>query len=390
MMSTSRSKNLIFLICAVLHGLNHAFQVFLPPLYLTVKDDLGLEGLSPVMLFGTIYFATYAVMSLPYGILADRFSKKKILVFGAVLNSLAFLLVAGTRSYTMFVIAMILAGLGGGTYHPVGTALISNLFKGMVGRAFGLIGMGACFGLFAGPSASGLIAEEFGWRVTCLCFAIFGCVVAALFGLIMPEEEAVQSQPVESTIPIRTLFLALLPVIVVFGLRDFCLWGTIYVTPAMTQVNLGFSKKAAGLLIGLMSLTGIISQPLAGTLSDRVGRRRVISLTLVLGGISVLLFPYLNERMLFVAALVGGFMLLATVPVIDATAADIVPPAVRGSVFGVIMTLGNLLGALSPYVVGLIHDVLGGYRAAYLLLGISALAGAVMVFKIPAKRPYAQ
>ena len=98
------------------------------------------------------------------------------------------LMVAGTRSYAIFVIAMSLAGLGGGTYHPVGTALISNLFKGMVGRAFSLIGMGACFGLFAGPSASGLIAEEFGWPVTCLCFAIFGCVVAGLFGLIMPEE----------------------------------------------------------------------------------------------------------------------------------------------------------------------------------------------------------
>ena len=104
----------------------------------------------------------------------------------------------------------------------------------------------------------------------------------------------------------------------------------------------------------------------------------------------MLLLPYLNEFILFVAALIGGFMLLATVPVIDATIADIAPPPVRGSVFGVIITLGLLLGALSPYIMELIHDALGGYRVPYLLLGISALAGAVMVLTIPSKRPYAQ
>ena len=131
-MDSLRSKKLSLFICAVLHGLNHALQLVLPPLYLAIKDDFGLEGLSPVMLFGTIYFATYALMNLPYGFLGDHMSKKKILVFGAALNSIAFVLAATTTSYSLFMVAMILAGIGGGTYHPVATALISNLFRGMV------------------------------------------------------------------------------------------------------------------------------------------------------------------------------------------------------------------------------------------------------------------
>ncbi|MFH1490694.1 MAG: MFS transporter, partial [Pseudomonadota bacterium] len=81
------------------------------------------------------------------------------------------------------------------------------------------------------------------------------------------------------------------------------------------------SKKTAGALIGLMSLTGVLSQPLAGTLSDRIGRSRMISIALVIAGISVALFPYLNGTFIFLVAFVAGFALLGTVPVLDAITA---------------------------------------------------------------------
>ena len=92
--------------------------------------------------------------------------------------------------------------------------------------------------------------------------------------------------------------------------------------------------------------------------------------------------------MIFGAAFLSGFMLLCTVPVIDAAAAELIPPSVRGRLFGVLMTFGIMIGALSPYLTGLIYDMLGGYRTAYFALGLSGLAGGVMVFKIPAKRPH--
>jgi MFS family permease len=281
---------------------------------------------------------------------------------------------------------MILGGLGGGTYHPVGNALISNLFKGMVGRAFGFIGMGASLGLFFGPFASGYIGQQFGWRTSCTAFALFGCMVAVAFWIIMPEEEKASEEKNVSGTPIGAYLVALLPVVIVFGLRDFCLWGATYLTPAMSETNFGFTKNISGTLIGLMSLTGIISQPLAGTLSDHIGRRRMIFIFLLAGGLAVSLFPYLSGTTIFAAALLSGFTLLGTVPVIDAAAADIVPPAVRGRVFGVMMTLGITFGALSPYMAGLIHDLFGGYRAAYLIIALTGLAGAALVFKIPSKR----
>jgi len=61
----------------------------------------------------------------------------------------------------------------------------------------------------------------------------------------------------------------------------------------------------------------------------------------------------------------------------------------RGRVFGVMMTLGITFGALSPYITGLIHDMVGGYKVAYLILGISLIISGAMVLTIPSKRPHA-
>jgi len=376
-------RRLSLVLCAFLHGLNHALQLILPPLYVSIGGDLGIEGLSPVMLLGTIYFVVYAVVGLPYGILADRFSKKRMLVLGALVNSMAFIMVAYSRSYGVLVAAMVLGGLGGGTYHPVGNALISNLFKDMVGRAFGIAGIGASFGLFFGPFASGFLGERYGWRASCMAFALFGIAVTAAFALVMPDDRRETSTEKYESGQRRAILLAILPVIMVFGVRDFCLWGMTYLTPAMAQTSIGFSVETAGLLIGLMSLTGVVSQPLAGTMSDRFGRRKVIVFSLAAAAPCVLLFPHAGQLSIFPLVIAAGFALLATVPVVDAAAAEIVPPSMRGRLFGMMMTLGILLGALSPYVVGVIHDVSGGYATAYLVLGISALLGAglsVVVF----------
>jgi len=364
-------QNLSLLLCAFLHGLNHALQLALPPLYLSIREDLRLDGLSSVMLLGTIYFVTYAVTGL---------------VLGTMLNSLAFVLAAYSHSYGLLAATMILGGVGGGTYHPVGNALLSNLFKGAVGRAFGIVGMGASVGLFLGPFASGYLGQLFGWRLTCIAFGVFGTILAIAFALIMPEEPANSaSGNEEKAVAGRTLLIALLPVVAVFGMRDVCWWGLTYLTPAMSQMSVGFSEQMAGLLVGFTSVTGVISQPLAGTMSDRFGRRRVLAVALTVSGVCVAFFPYMGPFSLFPLALVSGFMLLGTVPVVDAAVAEIVPPFMRGRLFGITLTLGLLIGALSPYVVGVLYDATGNYTLPYLFMGLSALAGAVLTLMVLSK-----
>ncbi len=384
-MLSRRLKRLCLILCAVLHGLNHALQLILPPLYLSIREDLGLSGLSRVMLLGTVYFVTYALSGIPYGFLGDRWSKKAILLAGGLTNSAAFLIAAMTSSYTVFMGAMVLGGIGGGSYHPVANALIANLFKEKIGRAYGLIGVGASLGLFLGPSVSGYLGEAFDWRTSCLVFALFGIAVAAAFGLLMPGEEKGAAPERALSLPAASVLAGLVPIILVFGMRDLCLYGTTFLTPSLAQTDLGLSQKGAGILIGFMSLTGVLSQPLSGALSDRFGRRRMIFFFLALSGLIVAVFPYVGGKAVFALAFVTGFMLLGTVPMIDAAAAEIMPPSLRGRLFGILMTFGLLFGAVSPYIAGLIHDLSGGYPLVYLFIGLGGWVGAALVFTIPGK-----
>ena len=187
-----------------------------------------------------------------------------------------------------------------------------------MGRAFGFIGMGSCLGLFLGPLISGFIGQRFGWRTSCILFALSGLIIAAVSVFTLSDEEKVQEKQEEAAVPWKSLAVVLLPVILTFGLRDFCLWGTIYPTPAMTQMRLGFSSQTAGALIALMSLTGLVSQPLSGTISDRIGYHRVIFILMVIGGLTVFLFPLVSEAVIFLVTASSGLMMMGTIPIIDA------------------------------------------------------------------------
>jgi MFS family permease len=380
------SKSTLVMVLAALHGMNHALQVALPPLFLAIQDELGISGLGPVMAFGTVYFAVYGVMNLPYGFMVDRFSKKKVLALGSLINALAFVLAGLAPSYGVFMVAMVLAGLGGGAYHPAANAIIAGIFKDRLGRALGLVGSGAALGLAAGPALAGYLGEMLGWRYACLALAGLGILVSLLFWLNMPAETPRHQKQAASPLDLRALLAPTLLVITIFSLREFSLWGVKLITAPMSQMNLGFSSHTAGLLVGGISVMGIISQPVGGTLSDRLGRGSTVFWSLMAAGPLFVLLPHLGPVLVFPAALVAGLFLFATVPVVEAAAADAVPEEGRGRVFGLMLTAGILIGALSPYLMGFVFDQTGSYLLPYLALGCVALGAGLLALRLPRKK----
>jgi len=381
------------LMCTVLHGFNHSFMVILPPLYLSMQKEFGYEAIRPIMLLGSVYLVVYALSTLPFGFIGDRSNKKRILTFGVALNSAALLWASLTSSYRLLLLAMVAAGVGGGTYHPVANALMTNRFKGRMGRALGIIGVGASLGLFSGPLLSGFLGQMYGWRTACGVFGIVGLVFALFFAIFMPADESTYNSKVGKR---RNLGLGrdsiryLAMAGVVFGLRDFCWWGTQYLTPTFSQQVLDFTKFRSGLLIGLMSLMGIISQPVGGILSDRFGRRGLLAAVLIIGGAVILVFPLFSGAALFLGGMLGGAMILATVPIVDALIAEGTIYEIRSRIFAILMTAGIFMGSLSPYVMGLIVDYLGDYGLAYRTLGLASwLAALVVLFgigKLPSRQ----
>jgi len=138
-------------------------------------------------------------------------------------------------------------------------------------------------------------------------------------------------------------------------------WGTlinraasfvaVFLALHLTQ-GLGISRATAGWIVGCWGIGSWLASPVAGVLSDRVGRRTTMLLGLGLGGLTVLGIAVATDvRLLFVLSFAAGATQQLYHPAANAAVADVVPPEDRPRAFGLIYWAVNL-GLTVGYAAG--------------------------------------
>src|SRR3989442_15044986 len=122
-------------LAGVLHAFTHVYQVALLPLYLLIQKDLQLVSVSQATLLVTVMMAGYFLPAYPMGMAADRFSRKKLLGFGLLINALGFVWLSRAPDYPTALVAVFLTGVGGSFFHPAATAMIARLYPVGTGKA---------------------------------------------------------------------------------------------------------------------------------------------------------------------------------------------------------------------------------------------------------------
>lgn len=372
-------------LCAILHVFTHLYQVVLLPLYLMLVADksFAISTVEQATLLVTVLMLSYFIPAYPVGVLADRFSKRKLLALGLAINSAAFIGLALAKSYPQALLWMVLSGFGGSFYHPAATALIARLFPEAPGRALGINGMGASAGFFLGPLYSGWRGMADGWRAPILEVGIAGVIFAVVFFLLADEEPAHEPRPGgaakpahsdDRMFPSAALFLLFLGAAFAFSLRDFtgsCMGslGSLYLQKAHS-----LNAEITGGMLSTIFLASAISNPLFGGLSDRgVGRWTVFAL--LVAAATVLFFPYTPAPYATFVFPFYGFFFMATYPMVEGALMNAVPHQVRGRIFGLFITIGGILGNLAHWAAGAFVKQLGpratqpeSYYAAYAVM----------------------
>jgi MFS family permease len=125
---------------------------------------------------------------------------------------------------------------------------------------------------------------------------------------------------------------------------------------------------------------GIISGPLSGGLSDRIGRRPLIAAGMVSSSVLLILLMVLRVEWLFILVLaLIGFFLYSTSPVLNAWALDIAPPHLGGTSIGILFASQSLLGGIAPVIGGLIADRYGIEIAFYFIAATVLIANVMIV-----------
>ncbi|MFB6266652.1 MAG: MFS transporter [Halodesulfurarchaeum sp.] len=331
---------------------------------------------SAVGLALTGMWATYALLQFPSGVLADRFGERPLVILGlggAVVGSI---LVGLSPTLLVFGVFTLLLGAGTGLYFAPATALISRSYEERGGPIGMLTATGAAAGVVF-PAAGSLLGASIGWRP--VLWIAGGVTLLFLLAIYRWVPSVPPANPTRSLGRIAELsrhrellgrpsvaYTTVVAVMVGFAFQAFSSF-----FPTFLVEYRGTSAGLAGVLFGIAFGLSTLAQPVAGGLSDRVGRDGAIALSVVLfvSGLLVLLGIGSWPGLLVGVTLLGtGVSWPGSV---QARFMDQLSDAERGYGFGLARTVYMGLASAGSVVVGTLAEAGGwilGYGAVALLL----------------------
>jgi len=334
-------------------------------------------SLESVGLVASIFAFAYLLAQLPVGVLSDRLGPKRFLVIGHLLCALSGIVFFSTETASGIFLGRAVQGLGEAPIWALGPAILSLAYPTAKGRVIGIYNAAIHAGLTAGPLLGLLIAPDGQGRVPFMAFALL-CFMAGLCVLVFLRPAS--GSLGHTTLTIRQ-FLNLLhrgrTVVLLLGVL---LYGAGYgvfltVLPVSLAASHGFGATAISLLFVLFYAAISLSQIVAGTISDRIGRKGFLVWGMVLAAAGLAVFPLFPGLWTYVplgiASIGLGTFCVASIAELNENAPDILKGAISGSYY-FFWGAGYVLGPLAIGAVGTSSPLIG-FSALAALFGIQSL-----------------
>lgn len=362
------------------------FSVVLP----LVKSDLGLSDAQAGLIASSLVW-TYGLLVPVAGFAGDKWSRKFIIAASLCFWSIATLLTGTSSTLLQFVLLRgIATGGGEAFYAPAANALISEEHKKRRSFALAIHQSAVYFGIILSGLIAGYIAEHYGWRSAFYLFGGLGIVIAIIIFFRLKKD--LPQQVSEKISVLETAkSVAKKPTAVLLTLAFAC----------MIFVNVGYLAWMPSLLVDKFGLTltqagfssmfyhhagafaGVI---IGGVIADKTARKNKRN-RLLLQAFSLLAgAPFIywmgmgsTEVVTYTALFLFGIFRGMYDSNIFASLFEVVSPAVRSSAAGLMLMCAFLVGAFSPYLLGVLKPTLG-LAAGLSWLWLSYVAGGLFIF----------
>ena len=377
-------RNPVLLAATLGHFSVDMYSGMLPLILLALTDPLGLSY-SQVGLVSMAFTLTSSLSQPFFGWLGDKRSNRLIAVLGvlAIASTMGLL-----RFADHFIILMILApiaGLGSGAFHPQGAVLAAQTPPQQRGSAMSIFMMGGNTGYAFGPIfGSAIFAFAGGFMPETL--AVLGLAQAAVVFWALAGHQRARANGTQRTMAAtkRAATSIILLLVLVIFLRS---WVQTSVTTFVPQVlkAQGYSNGFAGNVLFSILMPLAIGGLIGGTLSDRIGRRRVLIVSTALIGPA--LYGLLNsgESTVFIWGAVLGIASGASLPVTLVMAQGLVPRGL-GVMSGFVLGFTFIAGGVGVSINGIVADQVG-LLPTMVSNSLLPLAAAGLAFFLPDDRP---
>jgi MFS transporter, Spinster family, sphingosine-1-phosphate transporter len=356
------------IVLTALNLLNYADRNVLFAVQPLVQDEFHLNKQHIGYL--TSAFLGFYMIAAPFvGPLADRYSRKVIIVIGAVFWSGLTLLTAVTHTYTELLIRHTLVGIGEATFVTIAPTFVADLFhEKQRGRILGVFYLAIPVGSAAGYLLGGYLAPHYGWRFPFYIAAAPGFLLA-LAVMFLKEPERGQFDSVKET-PERGTILGLMrnPAFLTSTLgmaaMTFSLGGVQVWIPQFLYSERHYTLEHANLMFGLIIVAdGILAALAGGWLGDFLLPRMkssyyFVSAASMLLGIPVMIVALFTKGPLMIPAIaVAAFFLLLNTAPLNAAVINSVGAHIRATALAVNIFIIHILGDVpSPTMMGWVAD----------------------------------
>tara|TARA_B100000315_G_C14536269_1_gene568613 strand:- start:59 stop:1309 length:1251 start_codon:yes stop_codon:yes gene_type:complete len=371
---------------APFHWFLQSFVVVLPEIQSSFQ--LSAVGVGAIL---TVRELASGIVALPGGIVVDILRKYWGLVLSACIGALSLgsLAMGLSPVYPVLLVGIAAVAMGHSIWHLAAASSMSYHFSHRRGLALSFHGVGGSIGDVAGPVGTGALLAVLSWREILSVYAVvpFFMIFMAFWAFRRMGRSAkgvAESGPdlelrarVEVT---KRLFKSpvLWGITLVKGLRGMALVGLVTLLPLYLGNDLGLSTFSRGVHIGLLIAIGIVAKPVAGYISDRVGRKQVLVPGLLWScAICLLIIPYGDGVELTILIALLGLFLYPDQPILTAATLDIVGTDVASTALGMMAFIGFLLSAVSALIVGGLYETLGVSPTLYYIAGLFAMAATV-------------
>lgn len=375
------------IVLTALNLLNYVDRNVLFAVQPLVQDEFHLTNAQIGYL--TSAFLGFYMIAAPFvGPLADRYSRKLIIVLGALFWSGLTLLTAVTHNYTELLVRHTLVGVGEATFVTIAPTFVADLFaEERRGRILGIFYLAIPVGSAAGYLLGGNLAPHYGWRFPFYVAAAPGFVLALLV-LFLKEPERGQFDSLTET-PERGTILGLarnpafLTSTLGMAAMTFSLGGIQVWMPKFLFSERGYTLEGANFAFGLIIvIDGILASLAGGWLGDYLLRRMkssyyLISAASMLLGVPVMIVAlFVKGPMMIPAIAVAAFFLLFNTAPLNAAVINSVGAHIRATALAVNIFIIHILGDVpSPTMMGWVADK-RSLQAAFILpviaMGISS------------------
>ncbi len=360
--------------------------IIVSPILPEISEALDIrESLQGLLI--TSYTVMLGIVALIIGPISDKVGRRRVLLFGCGFMAFALALHGIVETYISMVSVRALAGAAGGSLSGAAVAYVGDHFPySRRGWANGWVMSGMAVGQIIGIPVGKILADQFGFRWPFLMFAITMTFATLLVWLFVPQPDVQRAQ---GRLTIRSSILRyrnmlrlgqVRAVSIIYLLMFLSLGLYVIYLPTWLENVVGVSGTQIASLFFVGGLANVISSPIAGRVSDQVGRKPLIIASCIGLGVVMILTTYVIDGIWFAYLLFAAAMIMFALRIspLQSLMTAIVPDERRGMLMSLAIAIGQVGMGLGSALAGVAYTEYG-YVSNTLLASIAIAFMAWMV-----------